>query len=239
MGTLIPFHASQTRRALAAEFLRPVDAEGVLLAAGEAARTRTALWALAGEEITHHLERVCTWRPDQRDSAWQPGDYSLYVLEFENGAGATLFLQFWSEPDERMVGFEVCSGARSEAAARHLNRKRQEDLRDRGFESGGAAGNFAKQVCVDRPGAVRALAREALDILCRVLGYDGTAELRYHLHLGTRLENRAVHTGINTDDLAKLLRGWSCRVEPRIDILETWAMVRLAWGLEARAGNSH
>jgi hypothetical protein len=64
---------------------------------------------------------------------------------------------------------------------------------------------------------VRALAREAIGILCRVLGYDGTVDLRYHLHLGTRLENRAVHTGINTDDLAKLLRGWSCRVEPRID----------------------
>ncbi len=217
MGTLIPFNRSQTQGALAGRFVRPVDAEGVLVAGTGVARTRSALWTLAGDEIAEHLERVCTWRADLRDSVWQPGDYSFYVLEFCNAAGATLFLQFWSEPDEHVVGFEVCSGVRNEATARHMNRRREEDLRDRGFETGGDAGNFSKQVCVEAPGAIRSLARESLGILCRVLGYDGTVDLKYHLHLGTRLESKAVHNGINTDDLAKLLRGWNCRVEPRID----------------------
>jgi hypothetical protein len=217
MGTLIPFNRSQPQGTLASCAVRPLDAEGVLLAGTGTVRTRSALWALAGEEIVAHLERVCTWRADLRDSAWQPGDYSFYVLEFRNSGGASLFLQFWSEPDEQVVGFEVCSGASNEATARHMNRRRQEDLRDRGFELGGGAINFIKQVCVESPGAIRALAREALGILCRVLGYDGSMDLKYHLHLGTRLESKAVHTGINSDDLAKLLRGWSCRVEPRID----------------------
>lgn len=217
MGTLIPFKSSHTQSTLAGGFLRPLDAEGVLIARTDRARTRTVLWTLAGDEITTHLERVCTWRADHRDTEWHAGDYSFCVLEFANGAGASLFLQFWSEPDERAVAFEVCSGACNEAAARHIGKKRQDDLRDRGFETGGDAGNFCKSVCADSPAAIRSLAREAVGILCRVLGYDGTVDLKYHLHLGTRLETQAVHTGLNCEDLAKLLRGWGCRVDPRIN----------------------
>jgi len=217
MGTLIPFSTAQARGTLAAAFVRPVDAEGVLVVAADAPRTRTALWALAGEPITEHLGRVCTWRADQRDEAWRPGDYSFLVLEFVHGAGAALYVQFWSEPDDGSVVFEVCAGVGSAAVARHMGRKRQEELRERGFEIGGGAGNFGKRVFADGPAALKALAREALGVLCRVLGYDGTADLRYHLHLGTRLETRPVHDGINAADLAKLLRGWDCRVEPRID----------------------
>ena len=217
MGTLIPFSNAQTRGTLAGGFVRPVDAEGVLVAAADAPRTRAALWALAGEPVAEHLARVCTWRADQLEVAWRPGDYSFLVLEFVTGAGAVLYVQFWSEPEEGNVAFEVCSGAGSAAVARHMGRKRQEELRERGFEIGGGAGNFVKRACADGPAAVKSLAREALGVLCRVLGYDGTAELRYHLHLGTRLEMRPVHDGINAADLAKLLRGWDCRAEPRVD----------------------
>lgn len=217
MGTLVPFSSAQTQGTLAGGLARPFDATGELLAPSGRPRNRTAVWAAAGEQLTAQVKQLCSWRADRRDIDWRIGDYSFLVIEFDTGHGATPFLQFWSEPCDPRVRFEVCSGANDAALERHMGRRREEDLRDRGFEIGGNAGNFGKHVVVDTPAAAAALAREAVGLLCRVLGYDGQPSLRFHLHLGSRLEVKPVHTGIDENHLASLLGQWGCKAERHLD----------------------
>jgi hypothetical protein len=216
MGTLVPFTNPQGAGQLPAALGRPFDATGVLVPRHETPPSRSALWAQAGAPLAAHLAQVCTWRPDRREVDWRIGDYSFLALDFDIAPGAGAFIQFWSEPEEPRVLIEVCSGARDGALLRHLTRRRQDELRDRGFEISGAAGNFCKAVVVDSPVATESLAREALGIACRVLGYDGTTDLHYRLHLGSRLVVKPTHTGINARELACLLRDWGCRAEPYI-----------------------
>ena len=75
-------------------------------------------------------------------------------------------------------------------------------LRDHGFEvarRGRDEGQFKKVLLVPGGRAVRALAREAIAILWKVLDYDGATPLEFHLHLGTRLSAGFTFDGICAD----------------------------------------
>jgi hypothetical protein len=117
-------------------------------------------------------------------------------------------VQFWSEPDEDGVIFEVSSGAMNPPADKYVDAERQELLRDHGFEIGGNAGNFRKIVAIETAKDLRAVAREAVAIACKVLGYDGTLELRYDLSLQTQMAVRHVLSDISPYTLEKLLHEW-------------------------------
>jgi hypothetical protein len=161
---------------------RPFEDSGTLIKALRTPRTRSAIFAACETALLAHLRAACLWPERQRDKTWHIGDYSFYILEFSPAPGTEVYVQFWSEPDEEGVTFEISSG--------------------------GKANNFEKAIAVGTARDVRALAREAVAILCKVLGYDGRQPLTFRLHLGTRLEpGMAFHT-ICASDLAKLMRRW-------------------------------
>lgn len=201
---------------------RPFDDRGELVAALPA---RPPLRATRGElfgkecerQLIRHLKTVCLWPSRDRDRTWRLGDYSRYELQFEAPGRAVLTVQFHSEPDERTgngaVTFGVSAPRPRRSGAPVLDAARQEMLRDHGFALAlrGAedeAGQFRKQVLVPGGRAVRALARETIAILCKVLDYDGASPLQYRLHLGTRLSAGFAFDGICAGDLLKLMHRW-------------------------------
>ncbi|MGI9246652.1 MAG: YbjN domain-containing protein [Steroidobacteraceae bacterium] len=199
---------------------RPFDDQGVLVEGrslqARAAPSRTDLFDKACErQLFRHLKAACLWPARDRDKTWRLGDYSRYVLEFTTADFVSVTLQFCSEPDERAssgtVSFAVSSSAWDPAAGRAMDATRAELLRDHGFaitRRGREAGQFRKQVLVPGGRAVRALARETIAILCKVLDYDGATPLEFHLHLGTRLSAGFAFDGICAGDLLKLMQRW-------------------------------
>jgi hypothetical protein len=200
---------------------RPFDEKGVLVT-GEPARlhpeppTRAELFDKDCEQqLVSHLKAACLWPARDRDKTWRLGDYSRYVLEFTTPAFTSVRVQFRSEPDERTssgkVTFAVSSSAWEAEAGTTLDSTRQELLRDHGFavsRRGRDEGQFSKELLVPGGRAVRALARETIAILCKVLDYDGAAPLEFHLHLGTRLSAGFTFDGICASDLLKLMQRW-------------------------------
>jgi len=112
-----------------------------------------------------------------------------------------LFVQFWSEPGEKVL-MEVCSPQASAAAQARFTDTVREALLERGFEPDGEAGNFGKSVGEPAPAAMTGLAREALSVLTECLGYDGRQPLNYLFCLGRRDDEAAVAT----DDASVLVR---------------------------------
>src|SRR5205814_5726991 len=75
----------------------------------------------------------------------------------------SLYLQVWSEAGDPLL-FEVSSGHGWAPTAAYLSEELRESLLGRGFEVGGPAQNYRKQVVIDGELAIRALAREMLAI---------------------------------------------------------------------------
>jgi len=186
---------------------RPFDDSGTLVKPLRTPRNQTAIFAACERQLLAHLKAACLWPERQRGKSWRIGDYSFYILEFSPAHGTEVYAQFWAEPEEA-VTFAVSSGAWNPPADKYVDAEKQELLRDHGFEIGGQADNFEKVVAVATAKDVRAIAREAIAILCKVLGYDGRVPLTFRLHLGTRLEPGLVFESLCASDLVKLMRRW-------------------------------
>lgn len=200
---------------------RPFDDEGVLVAPlPRPARSRQAgaspFDRSSERQLVRHLKAACLWPARDRDKTWRLGDYSTYALQFAAPGHVPVRLQFWSEPDSRASSSTVslaisAADDDSEDLAAPFDASHQERLRDHGFEvarRGRAQGRFAKEVLLPGGRAVRALARETIAILCKVLDYDGAGPLEFRLHLGTRLSAGFTFDGVCAHDLAKLMQRW-------------------------------
>jgi hypothetical protein len=189
---------------------RPFEDSGVLVKAQRAPRKAAEIYAACEKTLVEHLKAVCTWPKAQRNQTWRVGDYSFYALQFSPAPETCVYVQFWSEPDQEGVIFEVSSGAWNPPADKYVDPAKQELLRDHGFEIGGGADNFRKVVAIGNAKDLRALAREALAILAKVLGYDGTVPLEYSLNLESRTKV-GTSTSLSLDVLWRSWPSGACR----------------------------
>ena len=176
---------------------RPFEDDGVVMPASDAPLLPMQVWSRCEDLVAAHLAQVCAWPEQGRGRSWRPGDYSFYILEFEPQDDLKLFVQFWSEPGEKVL-MEVCSPQAKTAAMAWLSGSVREALAVRGVEPGGEAGNLVKAIDAPDPSATAGLAREALAILTECLGYDGRQPLTYLFCLGRR-------DGEQADDAASVL----------------------------------
>ena len=177
---------------------RPFEDKGVLLKPLKTPRSAAGIFAACEKQLLSHLKAVCLWPQQDRNQNWRVGDYSYYILEFTPKPKTIVYVQFWSQPDDDDgVLFEVSSGAMNPPADKFVDTERQERLRDHGFEIAGNAGNFRKAIKIENAREVRAAAREAIALLTKVLGYDGTLELRYDLSLQTQMTVRHVFSKVS------------------------------------------
>ncbi|MDP9197866.1 MAG: YbjN domain-containing protein [Pseudomonadota bacterium] len=207
--TTNPLTLSETPRPIH----RPLDDEGLVLAALTRPVLPGVLVGHALPAVTNHLERACWWPRNAKNPAWQIGDFSFYILEFANADRARLFAQVWSEPGENVI-FEVASGARNQPTEPPISYATKESLLNRGFEPGGAAGNFRKLVSIQRKEDCRRLARELIGVLTECLGYDAKSPLTYRLHLGQRTRATRVFDALTFDDFGRLLHACGFNAEP-------------------------
>lgn len=164
---------------------RPFEEGGTLVKPLRTPRGPGAIFTACERRLMAHLKAACLWPERQRDRSWRIGDYSFYVLEFSPARGTEVYAQFWSEPDEQGVI----------------------------FATRGKAHDFRKTLVIGTAKDVRVLAREAIGILCEVLGYDGRVPLTFRLYLGTRLKPGLAFDSICASDLAKLMRRWGLAAE--------------------------
>jgi hypothetical protein len=187
---------------------RPFNDEGILVTPTKVSRQAKAIFSACERQLITHLRAVGLWSEKERNQSWRIGDYSVYILSFAPRRETLVYVQFWSEPGEEGMIFEVSSGVRNPPADQYVDTGKQELLRDHGFDIGGNANNFRKIIGVEGTKSLRPIAREAIAILCSVLGYDGTRELRYKLYLGTHATIRHVVDAVSPDSLKKLMLEW-------------------------------
>src|SRR5450755_849529 len=186
---------------------RPFDDKGILVMPTKVSRPATTIFSACERQLVTHLRAAALWPEKERNQSWRIGDYSFYILEFDPASKTSVYAQFWSEPGEEGMIFEVSSGARNPPADQYVDTGKQEILRDHGFDIGGNANNFRKIVGVEGAKSLRPIAREAIAILCSALGYDGTRELSYRLHLGTHSTIQHVFDAVSPESLKKLKIG--------------------------------
>src|SRR5690606_26470547 len=131
------------------------------------------------------------------------GDFNFLVLEAVPEPDARIYIQFWSEPHET-VSAEVSSGEWSPGTLKYLRAERRRQLKAFGFEVGGRAKNFQKDVEISSSRHAEAVAREALQILFEVFGYRGQWPLTLQRHEGQRADIAHTYTSLTPEDFAKL-----------------------------------
>jgi hypothetical protein len=226
---------------------RPFEDKGVLVKASRTPRDAKTIFATCEKQLVSHLKAVCLWPEKGRNDSWRVGDYSFYILEFTPAPRTGVYVQLWSEPDEEGAIFEVSSGAWNPPADKYVDPGVQEQLRDHGFEIGGNAENFRKIVGIEGAKDLRAVAREAMAVLCKVLRYDGTQELRYTLSLQTPYTVRHVLSEVSPYTLGKMLDEWGFPAElttekdqrPIIEVRTDFGPFAVLFGDEVREGARH
>ena len=152
--------------------------------------------------LSAQLWVTCCW--PEGGSNWKIGDYNSLVVSVEPDEDTSLYVQFWSEPRER-VWTEIVSGDRwCPGAIRYIGSPQRNALEARGYARGGRAGNFERELVIDSPAEAEAAALEVLQIFFEVFGYRGQWRLNIERHRGERADHRPVYTNVTPEDFAKV-----------------------------------
>jgi T3SS (YopN, CesT) and YbjN peptide-binding chaperone 3/Putative bacterial sensory transduction regulator len=174
------------------------------------------------DELVQHCHRAlsaqlwttCCWSTD--GAGWKIGDFNFLVVSVRPDANTSLYVQFWSEPRERVL-MEVASGEWCPGAIRYVGPAERQALAARGFTVGGRARNYRKELPIDSASSAETVAREVLHILYEVFGYRGQWRLEITRHRGERAVHEPVHTSLTPDDFAKAARRAGCEAVVRTD----------------------
>jgi hypothetical protein len=160
--------------------------------------------------LSAHLWTACCW--SGLGAGWKIGDFNYLIVSVKPDADTSLYVQFWSEPRERVLT-EISSGETNTWAIRYISSPQRQALESRGYAIGGRARNYAKELVIDSPVAAEGAALEVLQILFEVFGYRGQWPLSVELHKGERAEHDVVYTSVTPDDFAKLAVRVGCEAK--------------------------
>ena len=168
------------------------------------------------DELVEHCHRAlsaqiwttCCW--SENGSGWKIGDFNYLVVSVAPDADTSLYVQFWSEPRERVLT-EVNSGEWNPGAIRYIGPEQRKALDARGYALGRRARNYGKELVIDSPAAAEAAALEVLQILFEVFGYRGQWRLEIKRHRGERADRDVVYTSVTPDDFAKVAVRAGCQ----------------------------
>lgn len=189
---------------------RTIALDGVLCTGQASARRHDEIAHIALSPLVSLVRQVTGWTDTWGTGEQRLGDYRFLVLDFKTSSGIEAFVQIWSEPFCNLI-VEVGPGKREDAVLQAFADQIRDSLLDRGFEIGGNANNFKKDLpCTGNDDSPR-VGRELLSILMDVLGYDGTTDLTYQLHQGCNLRAGHVVNGLSRSTLHTLLLRWGLR----------------------------
>ena len=151
--------------------------------------------------LSAQLWMTCCW--SEGGSNWKIGDCNYLVVSVEPDEDTSLYVQFWSEPRER-VWMEIGSGESCPGAIRYVGSAQRNALEARGYARGGRAGNHEKELVIDSAATAEAAALEVLQIFFEVFGYRGQWALNIERHRGERADHSPVYTSVTPEDFAKV-----------------------------------
>ena len=141
---------------------------------------------------------ACIWK-----EGWSLGDYRFVVFSVEVAPKTEVYVQLWSEPLEP-VSWEVSSGRWNPPADEWLAGERSDRIAAFGFEIGGRAGNFSREVSIRSRADVTSVSRTIVDILYAGFDYRAGSELKAHISYQSRAELRPVLTSFTPEDVTKV-----------------------------------
>lgn len=188
--------------------------EATIFRARRAPLTREALQRALAPELGRWIRATCIWKARARI-----GDYRFGVFTIDVAPGIKVFVQFWSEPGEPVL-WEVSSGAWSPPADAWLAGKRSERIAAFGFEIGGTADNFRREVTIRTPADAARVAATVADIMYAGFDYRGLQPVKARMHYDGRAEPALVYESFTPEDLTKIFARCRFFVEPRVDAPE-------------------
>ena len=185
----------------------------LLLPASKRPQTRAQLMKALVPRVKTLLTEVCLW-----DDGWEVGDYRFCVISYDLPGDVHVFFQFWSEPDD-VVMWEITSGKWHPPTEPYIAGSRAARIEAAGFEMGGEAENYQKDVEVRSARDVNTLARQIVAQLYDSLDYRGQQDLLVQAVADSRATLRPVYESIDPDDLAKILElaGYTCEFSDEED----------------------
>jgi hypothetical protein len=175
--------------------------ETLLDGSDESLLSRDELIQQCHRALSAQLWTTCCW--PAHGSGWNIGDFRYLVVSAAPDADARLYVQFWSEPRQRVMT-EVSSGEWSPGTIRYIGPTERHALEARGYIIGGRARNYGKELVIDSVAAAEAAAMEVLHLFFDVFGYRGQWRLNVERHRGGRTEHHPVLTSVTPDDFAHI-----------------------------------
>jgi hypothetical protein len=178
----------------------------LLLPASKRPQTRAQLMKALVPKVKTLFTEVCLW-----DDEWEVGDYRFCVISYDLPGDVHVFFQFWSEPDDAVM-WEISSGKWYPPTEPYIAGSRAARIEAAGFEMGGEAENYQKEVETRNARDVNTLARQVVAQLYDALDYRGQQDLLVQAVADSRATLRPVYESIDPDDLAKILElaGYEC-----------------------------
>jgi hypothetical protein len=157
---------------------------------------------------------TCRWARGD----WTIGDYRFLVFSTNPSKQVNLYVQFWSEPQEPVL-WEVSSGRWNPPADKAMAGAPTKHVKRLGFEIGGQAKNFQREIWIRRRRDAAQAARVVLDIFYEACGYRGLTPLQGEIGSDSRGEMAPVHHAFTPEDLCKTAArlGWTARLHDHAD----------------------
>ena len=193
----------------------PAKVEGVLCCGTIQPRKRERILDIAMPSLSHLVRQATDWgeAPDDEDRL---GDFRFLILNVQTGGGIDACVQLWSEARGNVI-LEVGPGDRPDPRLQAFADEVRAELLDRGFEIGGNANNFRKELPLQGGKEFGRFAREMMAIVVHVLGYDGTVDLRCRFEQSSHLAEGHVLSGVGLHELRFLMESWGLRPSVRAD----------------------
>jgi len=152
--------------------------------------------------VATRIWKACQWA-ERGSGSWRIGDYKFLVISITPEPATTLYMQFWSEPDEDVVA-EVLSGEGTPDVLKYVQQRQRELMRSLGYDTGGRAKNFRKVISIRNVAEAEQVARETLRIFYDCFDYRGQWPRSFHGKRGGRAESVPVYQALTPEDFAKL-----------------------------------
>jgi hypothetical protein len=190
--------ASFQRSSSPARLTRDTEIRKTIFGRQRRPMSRKELHAALDGIVRSWIASACAWKRD-----WTIGDYRFLVFSIAVAPRTEVYVQFWSEPFEP-VSWEVSSGRWNPPADKWLAGDRSERISSFGFEIGGGAENFQREVTIASRADLTDVARTTVDILYAGFDYRGMQKLDAHLRYDSRAQMKRVLTSLTPEDVTKI-----------------------------------
>lgn len=169
--------------------------------------SRAALHAALDPIIRAWLRITCDW-----SDGGGIGEHRFVSIYTDVAPDTRVYIQFWCEPDDAVL-WEVSSGRWNPPADKWLEGERSRRIESFGFETGGEAENYQREVHLRTPADCSRVARTVVDIFWSAFEYRGLTAIEATACYESRAEAKPVHETLSADDLARLFSASGFKVD--------------------------